>query len=265
MNDVDMNNEWRALQLRAEYLHNRCADEFEEYMHMVNCVGPNLKSLYMVEIGQYEYRVFELEIEIKRWKRRFTLQQQALNRGDKPDYGEIEKHIDKEFSDYMAQIREKQRLLQEAASNMAMGRLSEEETTAIRISYLNAVKKLHPDINPSLPEQAKELWDRIQTAYATEDWKELHLLSSMIDDVLRSTKRLPSGGCMDEMKEEIARLNDRLNELVSARVALGKKTPYCWDALLNDENAVAQSQKKLKGKIEALENVVAEYEQKWKG
>ena len=234
-------------------------------MHMVNCVGPNLKSLYMVEIGQYEHRVFELKIEINRWKRRFTLRQQALNRGAKPDYCEIEKQLDKEFSDYMAQIHEKQRLLQEAASNMAIGRLSEEETTAVRISYLNAVKKLHPDINPSLPEQAKELWDRIQVAYATEDWKELHLLSSMIDDVLRSKKCLQVRGCMAEMKEEIARLNDRLNELVSVRVSLGKKTPYCWDALLKDECAVAKCQKKLKGKIEVLENVVAEYEHKWKG
>ena len=64
---------------------------------------------------------------------------------------------------------------------------------------------------------------------------------------------------------EIARLNDRLNELMSVQVALRKETPYCWDEFLKDETGVAQRQKKLRGNIEALEKIVAEYERKWKG
>lgn len=265
MNEVGMNEEWRALKLRAEYLRNRCADEFEEYMHLVNCVGPNLESAYMVEIGQYEHRVFQLKVEIQRWHRRFALRQQALNRGEVPDLVQIEKILDGEFNDYMEQIRAKRERLKEAARNMAIGKLSEEENTAIRINYLNAVKKLHPDINHSLPESAKELWSRIQKAYAEKDWKELQFLSSMVDDVVGAAKDLIGCSSTDELNDEIKRLELRLKEISSMRVVLDKRMPFCFKTLLEDAAAIEQRVTSLKKDIAALENAVEGYERLWNG
>ena len=123
----------------------------------------------MLKIGQYEYQVFQLRIDAARWQRRFTLRQRALNRGETPDFMSIEKELDDEFAGYLEKIKEHVRTIQESARHAAMEKLGEEESNAIRINYLNAAKRLHPDINPDLPEAAIELWNKIQSAYKDGD------------------------------------------------------------------------------------------------
>ena len=70
-------------------------------MHSTMCVGPNLKTEYMLRIGQLEHRIFQLKTEVARWQRRFTLRQQALNRGETPDLVGIESRLEAEFQDYL--------------------------------------------------------------------------------------------------------------------------------------------------------------------
>ena len=65
---------------------------------------PNMKAQYMMLVGQLEHRVHELKTEVNRWKRRFALRQQYLNRGEKPDFMGIEAELDKEFAEYLAEI-----------------------------------------------------------------------------------------------------------------------------------------------------------------
>ena len=188
-NGIVMNPEWYTLKMREEYLRSKCADTVEVYMHTIRIIGPNLKSLYMVNIGQYECRLFQLKIEIRQWKRRFELRQQALNRGEMPDYIAIEDVLEREFEDYVRQIRERYETLKKAALNMTEELLSDEETTAIRIEYLNAVKKLHPDINPSLPDIArledrlKEISRRLNDLWCEEPYIWKHLFEN--DDEVR--------------------------------------------------------------------------------
>lgn len=86
MNEVGFNTHFTELQGRHAILKERCADLLELYNHMVQVEGPNIKSRYMMLVGQFEYRIYELDADIARWKRRFTLRQAALNMGEKPDY-----------------------------------------------------------------------------------------------------------------------------------------------------------------------------------
>ena len=101
MNELGMNEEWTKAKMREGYLREKCAEEVEEYMHLTTCVGPNLKTQYMLCIGQLEYRVFQLKTDVARWQRRFTLRQQALNRGETPNLVQIEAQLDEEFQDYL--------------------------------------------------------------------------------------------------------------------------------------------------------------------
>ncbi len=262
-NGIVMNSEWYTLKMRAEYLRSKCADTVEVYMHTVSIIGPNLKSLYMVNIGQFECRLFQLEIEIRRWRRRFELRQQALNRGEKPDYIAIEDVLEREFEDYVRQIRERHEALKKAALNMTEELLSDEETTAIRIEYLNAVKKLHPDLNPSLPDVAKELWNKIQRAYGDKNWTELKFLTAMIDDVLFGVQVCTLGNSIDELRAEVVRLEERLEE-VSLRVnALWGEEPYVWKNLFENNHEVRIRQNALKKLIESAEARVSLFERTW--
>jgi len=217
----------------------------------------------MLRIGQLEHRVFQLKTDVSRWQRRFTLRQQALNRGEAPDYVMIEAKLDEEFRDYLRQVREHLEALKAAAQHAAMSRLSEEESTALRVSYLTAVKRLHPDINPGLPEGATALWHRIQNAYASGDWKELKFLVGMVDDVLGGAAVPPEGDAMEALRKSIARLESRLADLRERRKALEKEEPFIWRAFLDDADEVGLRQAVLNKKIAELEEVVLEYESLW--
>lgn len=264
-NGIVMNPEWSMLKMRVECLRSKCADTVEVYMHAINIIGPNLKSLYMINIGQYEYRLFQLKIEICRWRRRFELRQRALNCGEKPDYIAIEDILEREFEDYVRQIRERHEALKKAALNMTQEVVSDEETTAIRMEYLKAVKKLHPDINPSLPDTAKELWNKIQKAYEDKDWVELKFLSAMADDVLEGVQTCTCGDCIDELRQEVIRLEDRLKEVYRRLNALWGEEPYVWKDLFENDDEVRARQNVFKKLIESAEEKISLYERRWKG
>ena len=100
-NELGFSTEYEMLQVRRECLRGECAEEIEAFMHSTMCVGPNLKAEYMLRIGQLEHRIFQLKTEVARWQRRFTLRQQALNRGETPDLGGIESRLEAEFQDYL--------------------------------------------------------------------------------------------------------------------------------------------------------------------
>lgn len=264
-NELGFSTEHETLRLRREYLREKCAEEVEEYMHLTTCVGPNLKVDYMLRIGQLEHQVFQLRTEVARWQRRFTLRQQALNRGETPNLVEIEATLDAEFQDYLKQIKEHQAALKAAAQHAAMDRLSDKETNAIRLNYLMAVKKLHPDLNSDLPSAANELWHRIQTVYSAGDWRELEFLVGLVDDVLKGRKTVETVvNALEELKRSIARLEARLHDLERRRGELEQKEPFCWREFLGNADEVAVRQAELRKQIEQFEGVVREYETLWK-
>jgi len=265
MNEVGMNAEWVQLKLRAEYLRGSCAEKVEEYMHLVNCVGPNLKAKYMVEIGQFEYRVYEMKLLASRWKRRFTLRQQALNRGEKPDVVKIEATLDAEFAEYRKEVRIHQAEIEAASQHYSCEALSDEENGAIRLNYLNAVKKLHPDLNPDLPESAKELWNQIQRAYAARDWRSLAFLTGLVDEVIGGQKMLTAESGLDALKVEIGRLEMQLKAATERISELMKTEPFCWQEILNDEDDLKHRRNELIREIDELDEALRDYEELWNG
>ncbi|MCR5413623.1 MAG: hypothetical protein K6F50_02700 [Kiritimatiellae bacterium] len=71
MNGEGFGGECMALKLRHGALRERVASQIEMYTHFVEVAGPNLKSRYMMLVGQLEHRVYELKTGVNRWKRRY--------------------------------------------------------------------------------------------------------------------------------------------------------------------------------------------------
>ncbi len=99
MNEVGFNREFEALRLRHEALKEQVANQIEMYAHLVETEGPNIEAQYMMLVGQLECQAMHLDMEVRRWKRRFALRQVYVNRGEKPDLVAIEALIDKEFGE----------------------------------------------------------------------------------------------------------------------------------------------------------------------
>ncbi len=264
MNEVGFSDEYKALKLRHAALRERVANQIEMYMHLVEVVGPNIKTQYMMLIGQLEHRAYELKTEVNRWKRRFALRQQYLNRGEKPDLMCIEAELDKEFAEYLAEIKKHIEEIKEASLKFHAGKLSEKESSDLRCAYLNAVKKLHPDINPGLPQSAIDLWNQIQKAYSEQEWDNVKFLASLVDGVV-------SGGVdfeasqdgMAALKESCERLAAKSREIAKETEKVKSTVPFTYEVLLEDEELVAQRRRQLNAQIAALEECVKEYEELW--
>jgi len=264
MNEVGFNGRFAQLQLRHQALLEESANQIEMLAHLVNVVGPNVKSRYMMLVGQFEHRVYELKMEISRWQRRFTLRQAALNRGDKPDLVAIETQLDAEFEQYIETVRKHIREIKEASSLYHAEKVSDEESTAIRIAYLDAVKKLHPDINPDLSASAKDLWNQIQNAYAAHDWENVKFLAGLVDSVVSGARTFAAGtDGMAELEAAVAKLEAKCRELREKRAALKSEPPFAYEDFLDDADDVETRRNQLFAQIEALETNINEYQGLW--
>ena len=264
MNEVGFSDEYKALKLRYAALRERVANQIEMFTHLVEVVGPNMKAQYMMLVGQLEHRVYELKAEVNRWKRRFALRQQYLNRGEKPDFMGIEAELDKEFAEYLAEIKKHIEEIKEASLKFHAGKLSEKDASDLRCAYLDAVKKLHPDINPGLPQAAIDLWNQIQKAYEEQDWDHVKFLASLVDGVVSGDVDFaasPDG--MATLKESCERLEAKSQEIAQETERVKSTVPFTYEVLLEDEDLVSERQGQLNAQIAALEECVKEYEELW--
>lgn len=263
-NEVGLNHEFSKLQLEYSILKEQVANQLEMLKHLTEVEGPNIKANYMMLIGQLEHRLFELKTEIGRWKRRFTLRQVALNRGEQPNFVAIEVALDQEFAEYITTIKQHLEEVKEASLLYHSDCLTEEETTALRGAYLGAVKKLHPDLNPGLPQAAVDLWNQIQDAYENKQWDQVRLLAGLVDAVVGGKLDIvPDKDGMTKLRELCAQLREKSAEIVRRTESLRSKTPFTYQVLLEDEAQVKAKQSQLAEQMRLLEDCIKEYEELW--
>ena len=264
MNETEPNKEFAKLSLRHEALKEQVASQIEMYMHLVSTVGPNLKSRYMMLVGQLECQAAKLETDVRRWKRRFALRQQYLNRGEKPDLVAIEAQLDSEFSDYLAKLAASIMEAKNAALRWNEKKMSDTDTNSIRYAYLKAVKKLHPDLNKELSESAKDLWNQIQAAYHKKDWNHLKFLVSLVDGIAAGVPgfaETPDG--IKAMREACDQLEAKSREIAKQIADLKANPPFSHETLLADPEKLEHKQNGIKEKIATLKAAVKKYERRW--
>ena len=263
--DTMKDNDYLRAKVAYSMAREHLANEIEMYYHLVDTVGPNLRNSYMTLIGSFEYHLFKLNIDVRRWRRRLELRQKAINAGEQPDLAAIEAQVDAELEKYMEELKAKEIELNEARGRFHCGKMTDSETTELRVAYLDAVKKLHPDLNPDLPEGAKTLWEQILKANKDKNWKQLKFLAGMIDDAIGKKKEYPNTEEGVEMlKAEVVRLKAKYKEVQEEIAALKKEEPFIYEVVLEDSDTVELRQKAIQEDIEKLEAKIAAYEEEWK-
>jgi len=260
-----VNKHHAELMLRYGVVREACADLFERLNHLELVDGPALASRYMMELGQYEMREFELTMEVRRWQRRFELRQAAVNAGEMPDLMAIETALDKEFAEFEAKLVAFAKEMDEATMRFHARTLTAEQSTDVRVLYLNAAKRLHPDVNPEATEAMAKLWQRIKTAYADRSWSELRFLCGLIGTVAEKPRKFPKTRAgVESLSAEIVRL-ERLAEEQRAQIAeLNGRAPWSYRAQLENAEGLQAEQERLQEEIAACQQRVAEYEMRWK-
>jgi hypothetical protein len=187
-----------------------------------------------------------------------------INRGEKPDMVAIESILDKEFSEWREKLGAMVEKLCDSKLQFDAAKMSDSNTNTIRCEYLKAVKKLHPDLNPNLPQAAKDLWNEIQAAYAARDWAAVRLLASLVESVASGKEDFASApDAVAALREACEGLEAKSRELVAESARIQKESPFTYKEFLADEEAVVARQNELKMDIAELKAKIAKCEEEW--
>ena len=214
-------------------------------------VCENIKTKYLLTFGSLEYRIYEIYCKYLRLKRKRDMIQAKKNRQEKIKMEVIEDKLDEEFADYKRKLDEKIGEINEALSRAKCEVLSEEDTKHLKKLYKNIVKRLHPDINPSVTDAEKELFYHATEAYKDGDLSSLQIIYDIVcagDDI--------EGGNLSSksLSDEVKRLEELVGQIQEDINLIKSTPPYVWKTYVEDE-------KKKREKLKSLENDLKSFEE----
>ena len=204
---------------------------------------------YMGLFGHLITRIYEEKVECVKHKKALSYCQMAINRGGKLNSAELQAYLEEEMAAYQANLEQ---LLKDYDACKNAGLSTAYEVQRSKTLYRRLAKKLHPDINPETAknETLKELWQRVMTAYAHNDVKELAELEVLVGKVLRE---IGAG----EIRIDIPDIEEKIDALREEIEKIRSTEPYTYKELTN-------SQEKTDEKLLALESELETY-RKYRG
>lgn len=256
---VGFNEKYENAKRNLESLRKEYSALVLQYAELIHVARPAMESEYMMKIGRKEYKLFALQVEILRCKRKISLYQSAINQSRNISLEEIEEIIWREFAAYQKQLKEQQKKIKTAEEHFAAQKLSPEETKTIKKLYRDLVRKLHPDLNPDLPPQAAALWNKIVDAYKNSDWEELTFLADMTKEFFKGRKDIPDfPGTLEAILKQKNTLQKKRDALIAAIKEIQAHPPFSYRELLADPGQILEKRKELNNKILQQKNRLSE-------
>jgi hypothetical protein len=247
-NSLDISPENKRLQERYQLLKTEFSTLFQEIDAMLVYEKNYFTAVYLERIGRKKYELFCLQTEVSTLKLKQSLIQSYLNRNEKPNLSRIEATIEKEFDTYFKQIEEQAQNLKAAQDYLATEFLTPEEAQELKTLYRTLVKRLHPDINHSLSERDKVLFQQVQAAYKLCDLTKMRELILLLDCSIEWGEMpvtIDRQFEIEQLEAKIAKYKDdiaRLNQLF----------PFTLREKLFDEEWVEQELLQIEEKISRL-------------
>lgn len=251
---IEITPENKELRARYEMLKREFSELFSLKNEMISHDLPYLTSLYLELIGRKLYEVYCLSLELSILKQRMTLLQAYVNRNEVPDVKAVDKKINVQFAEYQNRIEEEAKKLAAARDYLLKGSLlSEEETKELRTIYFMIVKRLHPDVNPNLNEEDKELFIKAQAAYEMLDLDSLRLILISLD--LDNPPPVEAY----KLEEMVEKLTENVRELQSQIDKLNLEFPFILKEKLINEEWVKSELESAQKEIEAYKIEIEKY------
>jgi hypothetical protein len=243
MEEITPHPDWLALCRQREALLSEVAGLITE-LHALDDERAVILGRYAAAFASRLTTLHALEIEAARLKREIELIQSAINAGAEIDFDCIQSIIEEEFAVWQAKLEEEAALLAEQKG--VLGDLLDPETTRqLREKFRVLARRLHPDLHPDQTAAEAALWHRVAAAYERSDLDELSTLEIITSD----TSDAPMTDSIEVLREEVAVLRARMDQLVLAIDARGKEWPFDQLVVLDDPCAVAARQEELDTRI----------------
>lgn len=239
---------WESLQ--AEFL-----ELYTQHKHMVESESFILQSLYLEKIGRYQLQLLQKQTEAASLRMKMKMIQAAINRNEKPNMYAIEQEINKRMQAYYQKIKEQAAAL-EQAKKVLSNLLSVEESQKLKEIFRLLCKKLHPDLNPHLTEEEKDLFIKVKAAYDLQNLSELqNILLYLQDDLKGKVSQLSS----DQKEQHIQQLSDQIQDLKNKIEQLLNNFPFNMKSLLKSDKEIEMHQEEIKIQIDNAQRDVEKY------
>ncbi len=255
--ELGFSAEFEEAKKKLDALNKEYAAMLTEYDELTGTVRANLETEYMMKIGRKEHQLFSLQIQVQQLKREIALYQAAKNQGKAIAPETVQKIIEEEFAEYKKQLEEQQEKIRFAEKLHFGPKLSAEESKAKKDLYHDLVKKLHPDLNPDLPQEAKTLWLKIQAAYQSWDWQELDVLADMVYALLEHKEiKIKELTGLDAILEQQKKILERMELLRTKTEEMCSRPPFTYKELLLNRDAINAKRRELDDlKVEFEEHI----------
>ncbi len=254
---LDLTPEYKMLHMQYDLLKKEFTELFAQKNELLTQEEPVLTALYLTAIGQKQHQKYCLTVEIKMMTQRISLYQAYFNRNEYPDTVVIEKKLEKQFSEYQKKIADEAKRIAIAKDLLKEGFISPGEVKKLKDVYRLIVKRLHPDINPSVTEQEKDLFVKAQAAYDLCDLITLNAILLSLDSLAPKADIEPI-----DLKAQVDTLEKQVSKLKSQIDTLEKQFPFTYREKLADEGWVEAERAQLDTDIDALtveKNKYSEY------
>ncbi len=225
----------KKLKEKIRFLRRELEDLYPEKEHLVGVICENIQRDYTLVFGSLEYKLYEAYCEYLRLRRKRDLIQAKMNRGEKPDMEAIESRLDEEFCDYKRRLEEQMEEINEAIEKSKLKLLPEEEQKELKTLYKAIVKRLHPDLNPSITEGEKELFYNATESYKLGDLNTLRIIYDLTVKGEEEELSLPN----DSLAKEAERLEKTVGTIREEIERIKSNPPYTLKIYLEDERKKA--------------------------
>ncbi len=240
-----MSQEYAALKQQYEDLREELARLAAEREMLLTTDKRSLETKYFLKIGRKQYEMFTLRNEVLRLKRKIEMIRACLNRGEEHDLELIEKRLNEELRLWEAEVRELVEKIRHAEYIDGLPLLSPGETRELKKIFRDLVRRLHPDLNPELPDNLQYLWNRVLAAYHNGDLQELKTLALLAADGEPAGRDLTA---LAELKSAIDNAKQRINHLLAGLARIDQQFPFnlrqkldC-DAWMREQNKAMEKQ-----------------------
>ena len=219
-------------------------------------VCKNIEMAYMLSVGVLEYKVYEIECAILRFKRKIEFIQAKKNRQEKVILTEIEAVLDVEFAEYKAKLDELIGKMNEALTRSKGKVLSEDEFSELKKLYRAIVKALHPDMHPDLSSEKLRLFHNAVEAYEHGDIEALRIISTMVTEPIISDDKSDGLAFLMKEKERIIKLLQKIKNRIGE---IKTEYPYTMKSLVQNPEKIAARKAELEDHIKQLNETLSMY------
>lgn len=250
--------EYKELKKLYEELTKRYLDLIEEKEDITFKKKNYLEALYLSHFGYLSKAKLQLNIDIRRIKRKISLIQYQINRNENVNLEEIENQLTLEMTEFENQLKEFQSKLDFSQEIMKSELLIPDELKEAKKIFRLLAKKLHPDLNKDVTQKMHNLWNRALRAYDLNDLATLRLLMNIIYD----NNLVENLSCIEETKKKIENLKINISSIIEYTEEIKNIFPFNIEENLNDSNWIEKEKEILAKEVKDLKEVKERYFQK---